>query len=190
MSFVNSYSHHFVSYRHDMSEQARQYAKGLMQADRGKKNMERMAEAVPDSDPRNPRQFLAHSKWSAFHHHMALVMMTTLFMLSERIRNADAIPLLSCADIERLPARFLPRRDVAREEVLRQMEKRHRRRRAAIGIPFASKRKKYEPRSDLLRLRCQVILDTIFGYNKFDFMNRLTAILSCLNLAHRKSMQL
>jgi SRSO17 transposase len=65
VSFVNSYTHHFRSYRHDVSEKARQYAKGLMQADRSKKNMERMAEAVPDSDPRNLQQFLTHSKWSA-----------------------------------------------------------------------------------------------------------------------------
>jgi SRSO17 transposase len=71
-------------------------------------------------------------KWSAWHHHMALVMMAMLFMLSERIRHEDTYPLLSCSDIEELLSRFLPRRDVTREEVIRQLEHRHRKRLAAI----------------------------------------------------------
>ena len=32
MSFVKSYSEHFRSYRHDVTEKARQYTSGLMQA--------------------------------------------------------------------------------------------------------------------------------------------------------------
>lgn len=64
-------------------------------------------------------------KWSAWHHHMALVMMSMLFMLSERIRHKDAHPLLSCADIEELLSHFLPRRDVSEKEVISQMEQRH-----------------------------------------------------------------
>ena len=71
-------------------------------------------------------------KWSAWHHHMALVMMAMLFMLSERIYHKDTHPLLSCSDIEELLARFLPRRDVNEEEVLFQMEERHRQRQKAI----------------------------------------------------------
>ena len=67
-------------------------------------------------------------KWSAWHHHMALVMMAMLFMLSERIHHKDTYPLLSCADIEDLLARFLPRRDVSEEEVVFQLEQRHRQR--------------------------------------------------------------
>lgn len=72
-------------------------------------------------------------KWSAWHHHMALVMMAMLFMLSERIHHAETYPLLSCADIEELLARFLPRRTMTRQEVIRQMEHRHRKRQAAIN---------------------------------------------------------
>ena len=71
-------------------------------------------------------------KWSAWHHHMALVMMAMLFMLNERIRHKDSYPLLSCSDIEELLSRFLPRRDVTREEVIRQLEYRHRKGLAAI----------------------------------------------------------
>jgi hypothetical protein len=55
--------------------------------------------------------------WNAWHHHMALVMMAMLFMLTERLRMKDQCPLLSCADIERLLAAFLPRRDASPEQV-------------------------------------------------------------------------
>lgn len=71
-------------------------------------------------------------KWSAWHHHMALVMMAMVFMLSERMYHKDTYPLLSCADIEELLARFLPRRDVSEEEVIFQLEQRHHQRQKAI----------------------------------------------------------
>jgi hypothetical protein len=56
---------------------------------------------------------------------MALVMMAMLFMITERIRNKEDYPLLSCADIEYLLARFLPRRDKTVENVITLMEKQH-----------------------------------------------------------------
>jgi SRSO17 transposase len=61
---VNTFSRHFVSYRHDVSDKARQYLSGLMQAGQ-RKNMLRMAEIAPDADERNLQQFLTHSAWSA-----------------------------------------------------------------------------------------------------------------------------
>jgi SRSO17 transposase len=71
-------------------------------------------------------------KWSAWHHHMALVMMAMLFMVSERILHKETYPLLSCADIEELLVRFLPRRNVNEKEVIFQLEQRHRERQKAI----------------------------------------------------------
>lgn len=71
-------------------------------------------------------------KWTAWHHHMALVMMAMLFMLTERMNHKDTYPLLSCADIEQLLAHFLPRRDVTKEEVIFQLEQRHFQRQKAI----------------------------------------------------------
>ena len=56
-------------------------------------------------------------KWSAWHHHMALVMMAMLFMLNERIRHKDTYLMLSCSDIEELLSHFLSRRDVRKEEI-------------------------------------------------------------------------
>ena len=71
-------------------------------------------------------------KWSAWHHHMTLVMMAMLFMLTERIYHKETYPLLSCADIEELLAHFLPRRDVTEEEVIFELEQRHLQRQKAI----------------------------------------------------------
>jgi SRSO17 transposase len=71
-------------------------------------------------------------KWKAWHHHMVLVMMAMQFMLTERIHHEDTYPLLSSADIEQLLARFLPRRDVSKEEIIHQLEHRHRQRQIAI----------------------------------------------------------
>lgn len=71
-------------------------------------------------------------KWTAWHHHMALVMMTMVFMLNERISHEETYPLLSCSDIEELLSRFLPRRDVTKDEIIQQLEHRHRKRQAAI----------------------------------------------------------
>lgn len=71
-------------------------------------------------------------KWSGWQHHLALVMLALYFMLTERQHQAETLPLLTCADIEVLLARFLPRRDVETAEVLRQVTARHRLRARAM----------------------------------------------------------
>jgi SRSO17 transposase len=70
--------------------------------------------------------------WRGWHHHLALVMMAMLFTLEERLLHHPTRPLLSGTDIRALLNHFLPRRDTTLEEVLRQMEVRHRKRQAAI----------------------------------------------------------
>ena len=75
-------------------------------------------------------------KWRSWHHHMALVSMAMLFMAEERELHRNEIPLLSCNDIETLLRTFLPRRDIDPDEIVRQMEKRHRRRQASIDNVF------------------------------------------------------
>lgn len=69
--------------------------------------------------------------WRAWHHHMALVMMTMLFMTKQRMLYEDEHPLLSCYDIKVLLVHFLPSRKNTTAEILRQMQKRHAKRRAA-----------------------------------------------------------
>lgn len=74
--------------------------------------------------------------WKSWNHHMALVMMAMLFMLKERIMQEEDYPLLSCSDITTLLARFLPRRDIHPDEVIRQLVVRHEKRQAAIENAF------------------------------------------------------
>jgi SRSO17 transposase len=76
-------------------------------------------------------------KWSAWHHHMALVFMAMLFMLEERIQAKDTYPLLSCSDIEELLRHFLPKRAVTQDDVFEQMDKRHKKRLASIQSHYA-----------------------------------------------------
>jgi SRSO17 transposase len=71
-------------------------------------------------------------QWPSWHRHMALVMMTMLFMLQERLEHADIHPLLSCYDIQILLATTLPDRRFSKEEVVRQMQVRHQQRQALI----------------------------------------------------------
>jgi hypothetical protein len=63
---------------------------------------------------------------------MALVMMAMLFLLEEHQLHYQTLPLLSGRDIRALLNPFLPRRDTPVEEVIRQMEVRHRKRQSAI----------------------------------------------------------
>ena len=79
--------------------------------------------------------------WFSWHHHMALVAMALLFMLEERLALHEHLPLLSCADITRLLAEILPRRDVSVEEVIRQMQVRHAKRQAAIDYAYEKQRR-------------------------------------------------
>jgi SRSO17 transposase len=74
--------------------------------------------------------------WRGWHHHLALVMMAMLFALEERQLHQQTRPLLSGRDMRALLNQFLPRRDTTLEEVLRQMEVRHRKRQAAIDSAY------------------------------------------------------
>ena len=78
--------------------------------------------------------------WMAWHHHIALVMMAMLFLLRERLQGSDDLPLLSTNDVKILLARVLPRRDVDPEELIRQMQARHRKRQASIESAYRRQR--------------------------------------------------
>jgi SRSO17 transposase len=74
--------------------------------------------------------------WTGWHHHMAMVMLALLFMLETKINNEDSFQLLSCYDVQDLLAHFLPRRDITKQEVLRQMLVRHRQRAVSIDYHY------------------------------------------------------
>ena len=85
--------------------------------------------------------------WQAWHHHIALVMMTMLFMSKQKMVHDDEHPLLSCYDIKILLAHFLPKKNCSVEEILRQLEARHVKRQSAIDSATKrqkSKNKKFE----------------------------------------------
>jgi SRSO17 transposase len=81
-------------------------------------------------------------KWTAWRHHMALVMMVMLFMLQEKQIQKGRHPLLSSADIEAMLARFLPRRDVNVSDVVEQIRHRHRLRQQAIDSHFRTQKQR------------------------------------------------
>ncbi|MEA3468849.1 MAG: transposase [Thermodesulfobacteriota bacterium] len=74
--------------------------------------------------------------WLAWYHHMTMVMMAMLFMIEQRLHHQVEIPLLSCADITTLLKSILPRRDVTEDEILRQLQIRHKKRQASIDHEY------------------------------------------------------
>ena len=81
--------------------------------------------------------------WQAWHHHVALVLMALLFLLRERQLQSEAMPLLSAGDVKALLARSLPRRGETLEDVLSQIQLRHKQRQSAIESAY--KRQKENP---------------------------------------------
>ena len=79
-------------------------------------------------------------KWRSWHHHMAMVMMAMLFMVEQRTLFRNSHPLLSCFDIVSILKFLLPRRAVTLEEVIRQLEVRHKRRQASIDYAYQKQR--------------------------------------------------
>ena len=59
--FIRSYSDYFMVNTRSVAATAEQYLCGLMQSD--KRNMERMAEVVPDSDEQSFQNFISNSPW-------------------------------------------------------------------------------------------------------------------------------
>ncbi len=70
--------------------------------------------------------------WTGWHHHMAMVMLALLFMLKMKVKYGEAYELLSSNDIRELLYHFLPKRAISKQEVLRQMQVRHKKRQNAI----------------------------------------------------------
>jgi SRSO17 transposase len=78
--------------------------------------------------------------WPAWHHHMTMVMLAMLFMLQQRFIHKTEIPLLSCHDIAEVLKLTLPRRDIGEDEILRQLEARHRKRLASTESRYRKQR--------------------------------------------------
>lgn len=66
--------------------------------------------------------------WRAWHHHMALTMLALLFMLQQRVRHHEDMPLLSCRDLRWILAHTLPHKANTLHDVLELIKERHQRR--------------------------------------------------------------
>ncbi len=71
-------------------------------------------------------------KWDAWHHHMALVMLSLSFIVKERILYKDDCPLLSCRDIRLMIIAMLLNDPAAVDKRIAQLEVRHEQRRRDI----------------------------------------------------------
>ena len=70
-------------------------------------------------------------RWDAWHHHMALVMLGTLFLVKQKIQGRRQWPMLSFNDLVTALAHLLPRRQLTAEGLADLIAKRHRLRRQA-----------------------------------------------------------
>ena len=61
--FVNAFNLLFQVARHNQTQRALQYIQGLLTLEKGKANMERMEEEIPDSEYRAYQHFITGSKW-------------------------------------------------------------------------------------------------------------------------------
>ena len=70
-------------------------------------------------------------RWDAWYHHMALVMLGTLFLLKQKIQGRKQWPMLSFNDLVTALAHLLPRRQLTAEDLAAIIDKRHYLRRKA-----------------------------------------------------------
>ena len=81
--------------------------------------------------------------WLGWHHHMAMIMLALMFLMKERIINEEDVAFLSCQDIVEILNYSLPRGDVDKEDIFRQLEKRHEARRKAMESAYRNQQAKH-----------------------------------------------
>ena len=75
-------------------------------------------------------------RWQAWHHHMALVMIATMFLAKERIAHRDTADLLSCRDLVEIMRHKLPLKIATDEDLVASIADRHTRRRRAMDSAY------------------------------------------------------
>ena len=71
-------------------------------------------------------------RWQAWHHHMALVMIATVFLAKERMAHRETAELLSCRDLVEIMRHRLPTKITTDQDLGASVIDRHRRRRQAM----------------------------------------------------------
>ena len=75
-------------------------------------------------------------RWQAWHHHMALVMIATMFLAKERLAHRETAELLSCRDLIEIMRHRLPTKIVTDEDLAASIIDRHRRRHQAMESAY------------------------------------------------------
>jgi SRSO17 transposase len=78
--------------------------------------------------------------WIAWHHHMALVAMASWFVVIEKMKQPGKDCLLSANDVYFLLSKFLPRKDVSREQVINILTQRQKSRKRAAAFYLKQKK--------------------------------------------------
>jgi SRSO17 transposase len=84
-------------------------------------------------------------KWEGWRHHMAMVMIATMFLAKERLALRDAAPLLSCEDVVQMIKQRLPNKIRDDGALVSQIVRRHQRREAAKQSAYRRKRRMLAP---------------------------------------------
>lgn len=83
--------------------------------------------------------------WTVWHHHVAMVMLAMLFVLEQRLQHADAVDLLSPGDIVLILKAMLPAPDAGPAAALKQINRRHQKRHAAICSRHRARHERFDP---------------------------------------------
>lgn len=75
-------------------------------------------------------------RWRAWHHHMLLVMIATMFLAKERLALRDTAELLSCRDLVEIMRHKLPNKIVTDDDLATSITDRHQRRRQAMESAY------------------------------------------------------
>ncbi len=70
-------------------------------------------------------------RWDAWHHHMALVMLATLFLVKQKMAHRETWPMLSLNDLVTAIAHLLPQRQMTAPELAAIISRRHKDRETA-----------------------------------------------------------
>ena len=83
--------------------------------------------------------------WQAWHHHVTMVMLAMLFIAQQRVAHNAGLELLSPRDIVEMLKETLPRKPEGKDALVRRINERHQRRRAAIQSRFRAAQKSQPP---------------------------------------------
>jgi len=81
-------------------------------------------------------------KWKSWHHHHSLVMLASLFIMTQQMDNRSQVPLLSFRDARILVILEVFATEDEAEIILKHMYKRHKKRKKAIDYSYRKQREK------------------------------------------------